>query len=363
MTTDVRVAIAHDYLTQRGGAERVVLAMARAFPGAPVYTSLYNPRTTFPEFADLTIHESPLARVPFVRTHHRAALPAYPWAFGRLRPDADVVLCSSSGWAHGIGGPAPRVVYCHTPPRWLHRPDDFAPGPAARAVLALLGPGLRRWDRRQARSARRYLTNAPGIADRIASAYGIEAEVLPPPVTISVDGFQEPVAGVGTGFVLCVARLLPYKHVDLLVAAAALLPEVEVVVVGDGPERDRLRATAPGNARFLASVSDAQLRWLYAHAALLAAPAEEDYGLTPGEAAAFGVPTVARAAGGHLETVVAGRTGLLLADPTPATFAAGLHAALQQDWDADVLRAHANDLPAAAFARRLREVVAEVVSG
>jgi glycosyltransferase involved in cell wall biosynthesis len=277
-----------------------------------------------------------------------------------MRPDADVVVCSSSGWAHGIGGAAARVVYCYTPARWLYRPNDFTPGPAARAALGVAAPVLRRWDRRQALGAARYLTTAPGIAERIREVYGIEAEVLTPPPGLSEAGPREPVAGVGEGIVLCGARLLPDKHVDLLVAAAPSLDR-EVVVVGDGPEARRLRSAAPVNVRFLARTSDAGLRWLYDRASVLAAPAEEDYGLTPVEAAAFAVPTVARSGGGHLVTVVDGTTGRLVQDPTPAAFGAALREALDHPWDRARLRSHANDLSEPAFARRLREVVDEVV--
>lgn len=361
--TAPRVAIAHDYLTQRGGAERVVLAMARTFPGAPVFTSVHQPATTYPELAQLDVRESFLAKVPGLGSRHRLGLLAYPAAFGRMRPEADVVLCSSSGWAHGIGGPAPTIVYCHTPARWLYRPDDFDPSPAARALLRAAGPGLRRWDRRHALRAVRYLANAPGIAERIGEVYGIEAEVLPPPLALDPDGPQAPVAGVADDIVLSVARLLPYKHLELVVAAAPRFPDRQVVIVGDGPERERLRAAAPANVVFVRDISDAQLRWIYARAAVLAAPAEEDYGLTPVEAAAFGVPTVARCAGGHLVTVVDGVTGLLVADPTGASMADALAVALDRPWDEERLRSHANDLSEAAFARRLREVVVEVVGG
>ena len=358
MTT--RVAIAHDYFTQRGGAERVALAMARAFPGAVVHAALVDPEASYPEVAALDVRESVLGRIPGLRTHHRLGLPLFPLAFGRMRPEADVVLCSSSGWAHGIGGDAPRVVYCHTPARWLYRPADFAPGPAARLALATVAPALRRWDGARARGAARYLTNAPGIADRIRGLYGIEAEVLSPPPGLDGTGPRSPVAGIDDGIVLCVARLLPYKHVDLLVEAARDLDR-PVVVVGRGPEEERLRAAAPAHVRFLPAATDEELRWLYDRAAVLAAPAEEDYGLTPVEAAAFGVPTVARAAGGHLQTVREGTTGHLVDDPTPRSFAEALRGALDRHWDGARLRAHANDLSEPAFARRLREVVEEVV--
>jgi glycosyltransferase involved in cell wall biosynthesis len=354
------VALAHDYFTQRGGAERVALAMARTFPGAAMHTALIDPAGTYPEVAELDVRESFLGRVPGLRRRHRVGLAAFPAAFGRMRPDADVVLCSSSGWAHGIGGEAPRIVYCHTPARWLYRPDDFAPGAAARLTLAALGPALRRWDQRHARSAARYFTNAPGIAIRIAETYGIEAEVLTPPPGLDATGPQTPVASLEPGFVLCVSRLLPYKHVELLVLAARELDR-DVVIVGEGPEADRLHAMAPPTVRFLPRLTDPELRWLYGHASLLAAPAEEDYGLTPVEAAAFGVPTVARAAGGHLVTVVDGVTGSLVPSPTAPSLAAALRDALEHPWDGSRVRAHADDLSEPAFARRLREVVEEVL--
>ena len=102
MREKLKVAIAHDYLTQRGGAEKVVLAMARAFPEAPIYTTLYDPNGTYPEFESFDIRVSPLNKVKYLREHHRSALPLLPIASSTTKIDADVVLASSSGWAHGF---------------------------------------------------------------------------------------------------------------------------------------------------------------------------------------------------------------------------------------------------------------------
>jgi len=113
----LRVAIAHDYVTQRGGAERVVLALLRTFPQAALHTTLYEPATTYPEFADHEIHTSALNSVAAFRRDHRLALPLLAPAVSRMRIDADVVVASSSGWAHGIPTTGRRVVYCHTPAR------------------------------------------------------------------------------------------------------------------------------------------------------------------------------------------------------------------------------------------------------
>ena len=118
-----QVAIAHDYLTQRGGAERVVLAMLRAFPGATVHTLLYDPEGTFPEFREAHVVTSPLNRLGPLRRDHRLALPLLAPSFSRLEIAADVVVCSSSGWSHGARVEGRKVVYCHTPARWLYQPD------------------------------------------------------------------------------------------------------------------------------------------------------------------------------------------------------------------------------------------------
>ena len=155
-----RFAIVHDYLTQKGGAERVVLALCRAFPDAPVYTSLYDRATTFPEFRDRDVRSLWLDRATPLRKRHRLALPFLPLAFATTRVDAEVVVCSSSGWAHGVRTDGRKVVFCHSPPKWLYRREDYLgerPSGAARAGLRVLDPYLRRFDRRAAASADTYV--------------------------------------------------------------------------------------------------------------------------------------------------------------------------------------------------------------
>ena len=156
--TRPRVAIAHDYLTQRGGAERVVLALHRAFPEATIHTTLYDPDGTYPEFRDARIETSPLNKVGRLRRSHRAALPFLAPASSRLRIDADVVVASSSGWAHGFAITGRRLVYCHAPARWLYQPVEYLGGPpysSARGLaLAAMRPFLLRWDRRAAARGR-----------------------------------------------------------------------------------------------------------------------------------------------------------------------------------------------------------------
>jgi glycosyltransferase involved in cell wall biosynthesis len=361
----MRVAVIHDYVTQRGGAERVVLDLLSAFPGAVLHTAVYEPSTTFPEYADHDVRTSWLNRVRAVRRDHRMGLPLYAAAFSAMRVDADVVLCSSSGWAHGVRTAGRKIVYCHNPARWLYQREQYlreSPALARGAILAL-APALRRWDLAAARSADRYLANSTVVAERVWATYGITAEVVPPPPAVIPGAEQEPVAGIEPGFVLCVARLQPYKNVDVVIRACERLPGERLVIVGKGPDRERLQALAGPATTFLEGVSDAQLRWLYAHARALAAASYEDYGLTPLEIAAFGHPAVVLRWGGYLDTVVDGTTGIFFDQPDADSVAEALRTALGRTWDPAVIKAHCDRFARAAFIQRMQRLVADVDSG
>ena len=356
----MQVALAHDYLTQRGGAERVVLAMMHAFPGAPIYTSLYDAATTYPEFRGADVRTTWLERVPPLRCRHRLALPLLASAFARVEAEADVVLCSSSGWAHGIGAHGRKIVYCHTPARWLYDGDRYLGGRhgVRWATLSLLRPYLLDWDRRAASSADVYVANSTVVRERVRRAYAVDADVLPPPPLLRADDPQRPVEGLEPGFFLCVSRLLPYKNVEAIVRAVAGGPHA-LVVVGVGPEERRLRSIASPGTQLLGSVTDEQLRWLYANCTALVAASYEDYGLTPLEAAVFGKPAVVLRAGGFLDTVVERVTGLFFDRPDPASIRHALDATAARSWDATALREHADAFSEASFCRRLQELVAQ----
>ncbi|MGO9560953.1 MAG: glycosyltransferase [Acidimicrobiales bacterium] len=342
--------------------------MTRAFPGAPVLTSLFDPASTFPEFAEVDVRPSPLNKVPLLRRHHRLALPFLAPTFSATRAEADVVLCSSSGWAHGVSASGRKVVYCYSPARWLYQTDRYLGargGEAAssttirRLTVGALRRPLERWDAAAAHSAARYLAVSTSVATTIQDLYGIQAEVLPPPPALDGSGPQEPVPGVEPGFWLCVARLLPYKNVDAIARAVASRPGERLVVIGDGPERTRLEALAGSSTTFLSGIPDAQLSWCYANCRALVAAAYEDYGLTPLEAAAFGRPSVTMRSGGYLDTVVEGSTGIHFDNPTPHAVAEALDHLSGQSWDEASLRAQASVFAEANFAARLREIISE----
>lgn len=371
------VALAHDYATQRGGAERVALVMAEAFPGAPMYTTLFDRAGTFPEFGEVALRPAGINRIGLLRRHHRLALPLLAPAVSGRRIEAEVLLASSSGWAHGYRGAERTVVYCHAPARWLYQRDrylggssgsggtDRMRGAVAGMAIGALAPALLRWDRRAAARADLYLANSTVTQRAIRAAYGIEAEVLPPPPAMLPVGAETPVAGIEPGYLLCVARLLPYKNVDVVIEAALELGQ-RLVVVGDGPDRARLEllARAGGESRrgsaavtLVGRVDDPELRWLYHHAGLLVAASYEDYGLSPLEAAAFGRPAVVLRDGGYLDTVVESVTGTFFDAPHPHLVAAAIEEASRHAWDDGALSSHVETFATPRFVHRLREVV------
>lgn len=363
-----RVALAHDYLTQRGGAEKVVLAMSRAFPDAPIYTTVYEPASTYPEFADRDVRVSWLNRVGPLRRNHRAALPVLPLAASSMRIDADVVVTSSSGWAHGFRTSGRKLILCHTPAHWLYTRDEYL-GPGAslakRLALSVTTPYLRPWDQRAARTCAKYLAVSTSIQQRIADAYGIAADVVHSPVSMTG---ADPVAPVDAatgwvderGFYLCVSRLLPYKNVAAVVRAFAD-SDRRLVVVGRGPEADKLQRIKTPNVLMVADLSDAQMAWLYSSSRALVAASHEDYGLTPIEAAAWGTPSVVLRGGGFIDTVVEGVTGVFFDAPQVASIADALDR-FDVEYAAgafapDVIRRHVEQFGEKPFADKLYAAV------
>ena len=367
--TGVRVAIAHDYVTQRGGAERVVLAMLRAFPEAALHTTLYDSRTSYPESAQHEIHTSPLNAVGALRRDHRLALPLLAGAVGQMRIDADVVIASSSGWAHGIATTGRRVVYCYSPARWLYQSERYLGRPLRSSpqgwALAGLRVPLRVWDRRAARQAGPYLAISREVQTRIRDTYGLASTVVPAPHSMDPGAPQACVPALSdwsSGFHLVVSRLLPYKNVDAAVSAMHGRTD-RLVVIGDGPLKDEVSRRLPSNVRLLSGLTDDQMRWVYAHATTLVAPSVEDYGLTPLEAGMFGAPTVALRGGGYLDTITEGVTGLFFDEPTPQAITAALDARARHTWEPSTIRQHASTFNETAFAATLRESIRSAMGG
>lgn len=360
------VAIAHDYLTQRGGAERVVLTLAKAFPDAPIYTTLYSPDDTYPEFADHRVVVSWLNRISLFRKNHRLALPLLPLAAKSLKSNADVLVVSSSAFAHGARNTGRVLVYCHTPPRFLYLSDEYlGSGAAARLIGAALKPlkPLFRWmDRAAANRADRYVANSSVVRKRIDEIYGFEADLVFPPHAIDLDGAKESISDASEfgRYSLLVSRLLPYKNVDKVVEAFRSMPEQNLLIVGAGPLAAELRASLPPNVKLVSGLTDAQMRWAYSNATFLIAPSFEDFGLTVVEGAAWGLPAITLGAGGYLDTVVPDVTGVYFQEPTAEAIVEAFKRALGKDWDRERIRAHAGIFSEGRFIAKIQEMACKL---
>lgn len=355
------LSLVHDYLSQSGGAERVVLALSDEFPDAPIYTSVFEPAGTYPAFSGREVRTSPLNRVGPARRDPRLAFPALAPAFSTMHVPGALVLCSSSGWAHGARTVGRKVVYCHSPAKWLHSPDRYFAGewPASRYLNRALRRPLLRWDASAARSADHYLVNSSMVRGWVQDVYGRDAEVVPPSRGLEPDGPREPVPGVEPGFLLCVSRLVAYKNVEAVVHAVTGMPDQRLVVVGTGPLQSELRRAGTPNVTYVGRLDDARLRWLYAHCSAVVSAALEDFGLTPPEAGGFGKPVAVLRWGGFLDTVDEGVNGVFFDEPTTPLIRRALEELARTSWDKAVIRARAETYSPASFGARMRGVVEE----
>jgi glycosyltransferase involved in cell wall biosynthesis len=337
-----RVALVHDFLVQDGGAERCALELARLLPDAPVHTSFFDSDAFSDRIDPSRVRPWPLQRLLHGR-HFRALLPAYPLYFSALDlRDAELVVSSSVAFAKAVrtSRRALHISYIHTPLRYAWDLEAYLAGSSYRLPTRLASRLLRQpmlaWDRRTARGPDILIANSENVRRRIEDRWGRSAEVIHPPVDTS----EFRLSGRDDGFLLVAARLLAYRRVGDAIEAAGLLNR-ELVVVGDGPERDKLRRLAGPTVRFAGHLPRPALIDLFerCHAYLL--PGVEDFGIAPVEAMAAGKPVVALARGGALETVVDGETGFLYEDAGARPLAEAVERLDGAAFDVLALRAHA----------------------
>jgi glycosyltransferase involved in cell wall biosynthesis len=357
-----RIALVHDFLLDLRGAERVFAAICDTWPEADVYTAVYDERGTEGRFADRRPRASFLQRVrPTARTF-RPLLPLYPHAIESLDlAGYDIVVSSSSAWAHGVivDPGAVHVCYCHNPFRyaWSEREATLAArSPVTRAPLRLLLNRWRQWDWIAAQRVDRYIANSEMTAARVRRYFGRESTVLYPPVEL---GRFWPSAEIGTHY-LVLAELMAHKRIDVAIKAFNTLG-LPLVVVGDGPEARPLRRLAGPHITFTGRASDAQVAELLRTARALVVTAAEEFGIAAVESLASGRPVVALGVGGVLESVVEGRTGALYRESTPEALAAAVEAFDPMAVDPGECVAAAGRFGIERFQAALRGIVAEAV--
>src|SRR3954452_13748186 len=309
-----KVALVHDFLLDLRGAERVFAAICDAWPEADVFTAVYDEKGTEGRFADRHPQASFLQKVRPTSRTFRPLLPLYPHAVESLDLRGyDLVVSSSSAWAHGvlIDPGAVHVCYCHNPCRyaWAEREATLAArNPLTRPGLRVLLSRSRQWDALAALRVDRYVANSEITAARVRRYFGCEAEVLHPPVELS----RFSPGPVGAHY-LVLAELMAHKRIDVAIRAFNAL-RLPLVVVGDGPERRRVRAGAGPAVRLTGRLSDGEVADLLRSAQALVVTAEEEFGIAAVESLASGRPVIAVRAGGVLETVTAGATGAFYDD-------------------------------------------------
>jgi glycosyltransferase involved in cell wall biosynthesis len=356
-----RVTLAHDYLLVMRGAERTFAAIADLYTEAPIFTLLYDENGTGGRFSGRSLTTSALQRLGVRQSSFRRLLPLYPRAVERLElPASDVVLSSSSAFAHGVPIPdgAVHVCYCYTPFRYAWYEQDRAVAETAALLRPLLRDQLRRirrWDLSASRGVDTYLAISQLSRERIKRYYGRDAVVVHPPVEI--DRF---VANGNAGdALLVVSELVRHKrlHVALEAARRAHAP---IRVVGSGPEHAALAEAFP-EAEFLGRTSDLDLTQLYSEARAVVVPSMEEFGIVAVEAQAAGRPVIAAAAGGALETVIHGETGYLATLDDVDSFIDAIQKIDTLDFDPQQARSNAERFSVAAFKRKLAEQVSQAV--
>lgn len=359
-----RVAVVHEWLVDFAGSERVLRDILEVLPQADLFALVDRPDTelaaAIPRRAKRT---SFLQRLPRVRRWLRYTLPLMPLAIKRLDVSAyDIVVSSSHAVAKGVRTTPGQlhISYVHTPMRYAWdlqeeylRAAGLERGPLGWAARQVLGR-LRQWDQRTARHVDVLLANSRNVARRIRNAYGREAEVIYPPV--DVDSFAS--TARREDFYLTISRLEAYKRVDLLLEAFRRLPGQQLVVIGTGPELERLRAAAPSNVILLGRLSTAEVITHLEKARAFLFAGIEDFGIVIAEAQAAGTPVIAFRGGGAAEIVTA-HTGLFFEEQTADAIVAAVKR-YEKDRDqfrAIVCRSNAMRFDRARFRQRFREVL------
>jgi len=358
-----RVALIHDFLLDLRGAERVFAALCDLFPEADVFTAVYDEEGTEGRFAHRDPNTSFLQRLrPTARTF-RALLPLYPYAMEALDLSGyDVVVSSSSAWAHGVlvDPDAVHVCYCHNPFRyaWNAREMTLARrDPATRAALGLVFHRWRQWDWIAAQRVDRYVANSETTRRRIARYFTREAAVLHPPV----ETHRFTPGPVGDDYVV-LSELMPHKRIDVAVRAFTKLG-LPLTVVGNGPDLRRLRRLAGPNVHFAGRVGDQEAAALLASARALVVTATEEFGIAAVEAQAAGRPVIALREGGVRETVEEGLTGAFYDRPEPAALAAAVRAFDPLAVDPEACVANAQRFDVTHFRHGMAAVVEAALRG
>jgi glycosyltransferase involved in cell wall biosynthesis len=363
-----KICIVHDWLTNKGGAERVVLAMSEAFPDAPIYTSTYDPKKV-DWFNDKDVRTTWLQGLPKpLRRLHKLFPTLRVKAFQKLDlSEFDIILSSSSAEAKQVQKTRDdqvHICYCHTPIRyyWSHY-SGYKKDPSfgslswlVRLLMPLFIPKQRRLDYKAAEKVDVFIANSTEVQRRIKKYYKRDSMVLNPPV--DTGRFAAYAHNKDRGGLLAVGRQVPYKRIDLAIAAANKLG-ADLDVYGDGPEHDKLVEMAGETVNFYVGASDEEVAEAFGSASAFLFPTEEDFGIVQVEALAAGCPVIAFGKGGALDIIEDGKTGVLFSEQTLDGLEQAVERAGNIKWAPAALNRRARRFDKNLFITKIRKIVAD----
>ncbi len=355
----MKLALVHDWLNQRGGAEDVLDVLHALYPTSPIYTSIYDPDAMPSTYRDRDIRTLWIDRLPMIHNHHQPYLPFYPLAWGGLDlSDYDVVLSNKSGFCHGlnVGDKTTHVCYCLAPTRYVWQPDAYLAreglGSVVKGALKPLIALLRNWDYRAAQRVDHFVAISKEIQERIKTYYQRDSTIIYPPV--DTHRFQP--SNVIEDYYLIVSRLIPYKRIDLAIQAANQLG-FPLKIAGRGRDLEHLQAMAGPTVEFLGYVPDADLPDLMARAKAFIFPGLEDFGITPVQSQAAGRPVIAYQGGGSLDTVITGKTGVLFPELRVESLVKAIQEFETMSFDVATMRTNAERFTNEIFTEQITKTV------
>ncbi len=352
----MKVALVHDYLSQDGGAERVLKAFHELWPGAPIFVLFYDKKKII-GFDDAEIRQSFITKLPFGKTKYQWYLPWMPLATERHNlHEFDVVISSTSAFAKGVltRPDTLHISYCHTPTRYLWTDtheyiEELKYNRLVKSALPKLIHRLRIWDKMSVDRVDHFIANSGTVKNRIQKYYRRDSDIIYPPVDINNFEISKEIGN----YYVTGGRLVPYKRFDLVIQVFNRLGW-PLNIFGDGPEMDNLKKLARDNIKFLGRISDREKARLLSHARAFIHPQVEDLGITPIESMATGRPVIAYPVGGAGETVIPGETGVFFREQTwESLFDTILHFN-HELWDSERIRERAKKFSVDNFKSRVK---------
>lgn len=355
----MKITIVHDWLTNMGGAEQVVINFKEVYKNAPIYTTFYNPNKLDDKLKNIDVKTSYLQKKKMVE-NHKKYFPLMPMAFEKFDLNQyDVVLSSSSSCAKGVltKPGSIHICYCHTPMRYAwEKRDEYTEGMGKlkKKLVEILCHYMRIWDVASSNRVDYFIANSTEVQKRIKKHYKRDSVVINPPVRCNMFNISE----TDGDYYLVLSRLVGYKRFDLAVQACSELGK-KLVVIGEGPEKEKLEKLANENVTFLGRQTDEVVKKYMSECKALLFPGEEDFGIVPVEAQSCGRPVIAYGKGGVLDSVIDGKTGVFFKEQTVESLKEAINKFETMKFDKEEIRKHALEFDESVFQEKIRKFVEE----